>query len=295
MSFRRFNDECEQSVKLSVEDCRARDSAESWWSGTIMIARPDSSAFQRPSSETPVCAFSFTQSRILHQGIELVGELTEILSRCTMASDPPSSDRTVFGSAIQFSQDGCSSHTESLDATDVPMILEDDGLADQGSRQNSTMNQQSAMLYTPSPDMGLNISKPAEDAAPTPSKYDTLTKGLTSLQSDHVRMIRQLHRHMLLTSASTSASSMPATTSSTSEYSILPSMAAHTVSNPPLTAAQVAEATEFSRSTIQEHIRLLQQYNQIRDIGQGLIGMVAERKKARVRDCQEDFGITDGD
>jgi hypothetical protein len=79
------------------------------------------------------------------------------------------------------------------------------------------------------------------------------------------------------------------------DVSELPSVAAHSSPPPPLTKAEEDEASSSAQAVIKEHIKLLSKYNEIRDIGQGLIGMVAESRRVRIRDCQEEFGVTDGD
>lgn len=76
---------------------------------------------------------------------------------------------------------------------------------------------------------------------------------------------------------------------------VLPSTAAHSSPPPPLTPAEEAETTSRAHGVIKEHIRLLSKYNEIRDIGQGLIGMVADNRRVRIRDCQEEFGVGDDD
>jgi DNA repair protein Swi5/Sae3 len=40
---------------------------------------------------------------------------------------------------------------------------------------------------------------------------------------------------------------------------------------------------------------LLHEYNEIKDVAQGLIGMIADARGVRVVDCQEEFGVGDGD
>lgn len=51
--------------------------------------------------------------------------------------------------------------------------------------------------------------------------------------------------------------------------------------------------------TVKTHIHLLHQYNEIRDIGQGLLGMVAEKRNCRVADLYVgepgEFGVGRGD
>ncbi|RFU33235.1 hypothetical protein B7463_g3104, partial [Scytalidium lignicola] len=43
--------------------------------------------------------------------------------------------------------------------------------------------------------------------------------------------------------------------------------------------------------TVKKHIRLLHDYNDIRDIGQGLIGMIADNRGLRIRDLYPEFGL----
>jgi Swi5 len=45
------------------------------------------------------------------------------------------------------------------------------------------------------------------------------------------------------------------------------------------------------QQTVKSHINLLHTYNEIRDIGQGLMGMVADNRGVRVRDVYEEFGV----
>jgi hypothetical protein len=74
-----------------------------------------------------------------------------------------------------------------------------------------------------------------------------------------------------------------------------PSTGAHSSLVPQLTTTEETEISGRAQGVIKDHIKLLSKYNEIRDIGQGLIGMVAESRRARIRDCQEEFGVTDGD
>jgi hypothetical protein len=116
---------------------------------------------------------------------------------------------------------------------------------------------------------------------------------LANLQATEAGLLRQIHQHMVLKAQSNQGAASSVEVGSSNPP--LPSMAAHTVRNPPLSKDQSDAAMEFAREVINHHIRLLQQYNQIRDVGQGLIGMVAERRRVRVRDCQEEFGVVEGD
>jgi hypothetical protein len=50
-----------------------------------------------------------------------------------------------------------------------------------------------------------------------------------------------------------------------------------------------------AKKVIKEHIRRLHTYNEIRDVGQGLIGMIADQRGVRIVECQEEFGVGVGD
>ncbi|KAL8744992.1 MAG: hypothetical protein Q9190_002833 [Brigantiaea leucoxantha] len=47
--------------------------------------------------------------------------------------------------------------------------------------------------------------------------------------------------------------------------------------------------------TVNNHIRLLHTYNEIRDIGTGLMGILAENRGVRLRDVYDDFGVDEKD
>ncbi|KAK5166240.1 uncharacterized protein LTR77_008501 [Saxophila tyrrhenica] len=47
--------------------------------------------------------------------------------------------------------------------------------------------------------------------------------------------------------------------------------------------------------TIKEHISLLHKYNEIKDIGQGLMGLIAESRGVRVATVMEDYGMGEKD
>jgi hypothetical protein len=210
-----------------------------------------------------------------------------------MAAELPSSDFTAATDDVQlFSEDGGieSQHT---DLSDEAKGLEDDGLPAQPAKTSCTKQNQQQNSIKPLPNL---VEAAPEPTIPTiaPSKYDTMKATLQDLEATQASLFRQLHQQMIIKSQTQGN-----VTSSIAEQSSsnlpLPSMAAHTIRNPPLSKEQCDAAMAFAHSVIQHHIRLLQQYNQIRDIGQGLIGMVADRRRVRVQDCQEEFGVVDGD
>jgi hypothetical protein len=46
-----------------------------------------------------------------------------------------------------------------------------------------------------------------------------------------------------------------------------------------------------AQEIVQRHIKLLHQYNELKDIAMGLFGMIAERRGVRVKDIYEEFGV----
>ncbi|OJJ48823.1 hypothetical protein ASPZODRAFT_13562 [Penicilliopsis zonata CBS 506.65] len=48
-------------------------------------------------------------------------------------------------------------------------------------------------------------------------------------------------------------------------------------------------------ATVQRHIRLLHDYNDIKDIGQGLMGLIADARGVRQIDVQKEFGVGNDD
>lgn len=47
-----------------------------------------------------------------------------------------------------------------------------------------------------------------------------------------------------------------------------------------------------AKAVTQERIRRLNQYNEMRDIGQGLMGIIAESRGVRIKEVQEEFDIS---
>ncbi|KAK8225715.1 putative DNA repair protein Swi5/Sae3 [Phyllosticta capitalensis] len=51
-------------------------------------------------------------------------------------------------------------------------------------------------------------------------------------------------------------------------------------------------ALEEAKAVIKDHIRLLHSYNEIRDVGQGLMGIIAESRGVRIKDVLEEYAIS---
>lgn len=46
---------------------------------------------------------------------------------------------------------------------------------------------------------------------------------------------------------------------------------------------------------MRKHISLLHTYNEIKDVGLGLMGMIAEERGVRVKEVVAEFGVGEGD
>ncbi|KAM0704644.1 hypothetical protein Q7P35_007430 [Cladosporium inversicolor] len=57
----------------------------------------------------------------------------------------------------------------------------------------------------------------------------------------------------------------------------------------------LASALKSSAVVIKGHIALLHKYNEIKDIGQGLMGLIADKRDCRVLGVMEEFGVGEGD
>lgn len=57
----------------------------------------------------------------------------------------------------------------------------------------------------------------------------------------------------------------------------------------------LASALKSSGSVVKGHIALLHKYNEIKDIGQGLMGLIADKRDCRVVKVMEEFGIGEAD
>lgn len=54
-------------------------------------------------------------------------------------------------------------------------------------------------------------------------------------------------------------------------------------------------AVDIANEKIKSQIRQLQQYNDIKDIGTQLMGLIAEKRGCRIAEVQEEFGISADD
>ncbi|KAH0563121.1 hypothetical protein GP486_002316 [Trichoglossum hirsutum] len=59
----------------------------------------------------------------------------------------------------------------------------------------------------------------------------------------------------------------------------------------PLKANNICYANPEAAVTVKRHIKLLHDYNEIRDVGTGLMGMIADGRGVRVRDIYAELGV----
>ena len=67
--------------------------------------------------------------------------------------------------------------------------------------------------------------------------------------------------------------------------------ASETSNNEPTDATVTAAAGKL----VKRHIKLLHEYNEIKDVGQGLMGLIADQRGVRIVEVQEEFGLESND
>jgi hypothetical protein len=56
-----------------------------------------------------------------------------------------------------------------------------------------------------------------------------------------------------------------------------------------------AEVTAAANKLVKAHIKLLHEYNEIKDVGQGLMGLIADQRGVRIVEVQDEFGLDSND
>jgi hypothetical protein len=56
-----------------------------------------------------------------------------------------------------------------------------------------------------------------------------------------------------------------------------------------------ADIMTAANKIVKDHIKLLHEYNELKDVGQGLMGLIADQRGVRIIEVQEEFGIEAGD
>ncbi|KAF2488595.1 hypothetical protein BU16DRAFT_545258 [Lophium mytilinum] len=61
--------------------------------------------------------------------------------------------------------------------------------------------------------------------------------------------------------------------------------------SPPSNISDPSTVLPIAKDLITTHIKLLHTYNEIKDIGQGLMGLLADQRGVRIKEVQEEFGV----
>ncbi|KAI8940923.1 hypothetical protein NX059_012539 [Plenodomus lindquistii] len=61
--------------------------------------------------------------------------------------------------------------------------------------------------------------------------------------------------------------------------------------NDKLEGATEEDIMAAANKIVKEHIKLLHEYNELKDVGQGLMGLIADQRGVRIVDVQDEFGI----
>jgi len=96
--------------------------------------------------------------------------------------------------------------------------------------------------------------------------------------------------HAILTSTQTSTSA-----STTNSHNATDSVhiTAQAIEQDQTNQREIDSALRTARAIMKEHIALIQRYNEIKDIGQGLLGLIAEQRGCRIVDVMEELGVED--
>ncbi|KAJ5643017.1 uncharacterized protein N7484_005524 [Penicillium longicatenatum] len=60
-------------------------------------------------------------------------------------------------------------------------------------------------------------------------------------------------------------------------------------------AESKAELRNDPSTTVQRHVRLLHEYNEVKDAAQGLMGLIADAKGVRVAEIHKEYGVDEKD
>ncbi|KAJ5927940.1 hypothetical protein N7466_006896 [Penicillium verhagenii] len=60
-------------------------------------------------------------------------------------------------------------------------------------------------------------------------------------------------------------------------------------------AEDKAKLRDDPAKTVKRHVRLLHEYNDIKDAAQGLMGLIADSKGIRVAEVHEEYGVNEKD
>ncbi|KAL2350293.1 Swi5-domain-containing protein [Cryomyces antarcticus] len=131
-------------------------------------------------------------------------------------------------------------------------------------------------------------TSPPSTPLPLPSARDkrllTLQTRLTTLRTTHSTLTAQ--RDALI-------SSIPTTPTATPSAASAPTTTTNNI--PKTTDDATTAALHTAAAIVKRHIKLLHDYNEIKDIGMGLLGLITDQRGVRIREVQKEFGLEGGD
>lgn len=134
-----------------------------------------------------------------------------------------------------------------------------------------------------------SLSPPKHSTDKTKARINALRSRQASLQATLATLT--IERDTLVEKTLHSASQT--LTPSTTDQALCPGQEEIDVNS--VVAIRTEQALAISTAKMKLHVKQLQQYNDLKDIGQQLIGLIAEKKGVRIVEVQREFGVDGND
>lgn len=148
----------------------------------------------------------------------------------------------------------------------------------QATTSASTQSGGDKVTNSPSPKQAVVL--PSSTVSPAnatlTSKITILESQIQALESELTRTYAELTPYLNTFSSTQISPDRPAT-----------ALSAAAAAGAPITA----NATTAARSIVQRHIKLLNEYNEIKEAGLELMGLIAEARGVRLGSVMEEFGV----
>lgn len=136
-----------------------------------------------------------------------------------------------------------------------------------------------------------SISEPTVEQKRLDAVQEKLSFQLRTLEEQSTKNLSLTHQLLALSPATASKISVDAT--------YKPSISAHSTpsSIPRLSTSDQDIAMAEAKEIIKQHIQRLHSYNEVKDVAQGLMGMIADARGVRVKELYEtsEFGVNEND
>lgn len=141
------------------------------------------------------------------------------------------------------------------------------------------------------------LSSPTKSAsrAAHDAKLQSQIADLTAQRDELLQRYKALMRDQ--TASSTPASHTgplnPSPCTTTESTDSLTAPLSQSVPQP--TQEEIQQTMAHANATLKRHIKLLHDYNEVKDVAEGLVGLVAEQRGERVKVVLEEMGVGEGD